>query len=58
MIHVEYNRGMSLTSYKVLRASGIAVILESDEVRCPFCAETIKREAIKCRYCGSELPAK
>lgn len=24
--------------------------------KCPFCAEYIKPEAVKCRFCGSEIP--
>ena len=29
--------------------------LQSDERACPFCAETIKKAAIRCRWCASDL---
>lgn len=56
IINVSYDRGISMTSWKALSASGTAILMESDEVKCPFCAETIKRAATICRYCGKDQP--
>jgi hypothetical protein len=57
VINVTYKRGMSLTSYSALKAVGTAIIVESDEIVCRFCAETIKRAAKKCKHCGADLTA-
>lgn len=29
--------------------------MEADEKVCPFCAETVKAAAVKCKHCGSDL---
>jgi hypothetical protein len=54
VIRVRYDSGMSLTSWRSMTATGVAVFKESDEVVCASCAENIKRAALKCRYCGAE----
>src|SRR5258708_4638164 len=37
------------------RSGQAAHPMEPDEVACPFCAETIKGAAIKCKHCGEML---
>lgn len=54
IINAKYRRS-SLTSWRGVKANGIAIITGSDEKKCPFCAEMIKIEAIKCKHCGSML---
>ena len=53
VVRVRYENGISLTSWRSITASGVAVFKEPDEIACSSCAEIIKRAAAKCRYCGA-----
>lgn len=55
VINIRYNSGVSFTSWKSMTGTGLAVIRESETVACPHCAETIKRAAAKCRFCGEAV---
>lgn len=55
VINIQYNSGVSFTSWKSMTGTGLAVIRESETVTCPHCAETIKRAATKCRFCGEAV---
>jgi hypothetical protein len=38
-----------------VQSDGVKATDESTTKNCPFCAEPVRREAIKCKHCGSAL---
>lgn len=42
---------------KVSEERAIRTGESGDYKKCPFCAEAVRKEAVKCKHCGSELPA-
>lgn len=53
VIGVQYNSGVSWTSWKSMKATGLAVKRLADTYACPNCAEQIKLAALQCRFCGT-----
>jgi hypothetical protein len=56
VVDVTYDSGPSWTSWRLVRGHGVAVRKESEDRPCPVCAETVKRAAKKCQFCGADLP--
>lgn len=57
VINVRYDqKDHTMTTAGYIEGRGLAIIDESDTTTCPYCAETIKREATRCKHCGSDIP--
>jgi hypothetical protein len=56
VVEVTYESGATLTSWRSIRGFGLAVTKLADDMPCPECAETIKRAAKRCRFCGIDIP--
>jgi predicted amidophosphoribosyltransferase len=54
---VSQKQATAIPAQPVAQAQTVIVNAPADEVDCPFCAEKIKRKAVKCKHCGSDLRA-
>ncbi|AJF00432.1 hypothetical protein [Pandoraea apista] len=55
--HEGGNVGAALAAQSPAANESASLSLAADEKSCPFCAETIKRQALRCRHCLANLPA-
>ena len=56
VINVRYEqRDHTMATAGYIEGRGLAIIDESDTAPCPLCAKPIKREAVRCKHCGSDI---
>jgi len=56
IINVRYEqKGKTHSTAGYVEAWGTAIINESDTIACPYCAEKIKRDAVRCKHCTADL---
>jgi len=52
--HKQIEAGLLILGCPVIALIGL-LLWRRDGKKCPHCAERVKRQAIRCKHCGSEL---